>query len=391
MSNTSSVANRLTHGHYLNNDLPQHGKIIAEYIWIDGTGLNLRSKSRTLPGPITDVSELPEWNYDGSSCEQAPTEDSEVIMKPVAFFPDPFRGGDNILVMTATYRWANEEKTELRPANTNFRHFALPVFEAGKEEHPWFGIEQEYTLFECTNAFTKWPLGWPEGGYPPAQGPYYCSVGATTCFGRVIMDNHYKACLAAKINISGTNGEVMPGQWEFQIGPCEGVDIGDHLHVARYLLGRVTEDLNIGLSFDPKPLQGDWNGAGCHTNYSTLSMRNEGGIKSIHEAIDKLEKVHTEHIAMYGADNDKRLTGKHETCTIAQFRSGVGDRGASIRIPTSTNAEGKGYLEDRRPASNIDPYLVGAMLVSTTLLEGKGREEMMEHHQKWLEERAALN
>lgn len=385
------VANRLTHGHYLNGDLPQHGKIIAEYIWIDGTGLNLRSKSRTLNGPITDVSELPEWNYDGSSTEQAPTEDSEVIMKPVAFFPDPFRGGDNILVMTATYRWANEEKTELRPANTNFRHHALPIFEAAKDEHPWFGIEQEYTLFECTNAFTKWPLGWPEGGFPPAQGPYYCSVGATTCFGRVVMDNHYRACLAAKITISGTNGEVMPGQWEFQIGPCEGVDIGDHLHVARYLLGRVTEDLNIGMSLEPKPLQGDWNGAGCHTNYSTLSMRNEGGIKAIHEAITKLEKTHTEHIAMYGAGNEQRLTGKHETCTITQFRSGVGDRGASIRIPTSTNAEGKGYLEDRRPASNIDPYIVGAMLVSTTILEGKGKDDLMEHYNKWVEERAALN
>lgn len=385
------VANRLTHGHYLNGDLPQHGKIIAEYIWIDGTGLNLRSKSRTLNGPITDVSELPEWNYDGSSTEQAPTEDSEVILKPVAFFPDPFRGGDNILVMTATYRWANEEKTELRPANTNFRHHALPIFEAAKDEHPWFGIEQEYTLFECTNAFTKWPLGWPEGGFPPAQGPYYCSVGATTCFGRVVMDNHYRACLAAKITISGTNGEVMPGQWEFQIGPCEGVDIGDHLHVARYLLGRVTEDLNIGMSLEPKPLQGDWNGAGCHTNYSTVSMRNEGGIKAIHDAISKLEKTHTEHIAMYGAGNEQRLTGKHETCTITQFRSGVGDRGASIRIPTSTNAEGKGYLEDRRPASNIDPYIVGAMLVSTTILEGKGKDDLMEHYNRWVEERAALN
>lgn len=308
-----SVTSALTRGHYLKGELDQHGKIIAEYIWIDGTGLNVRSKARTLPSKVSDVSEIPEWNYDGSSCEQAPTEDSEVTLKPAAIFPDPFRGGDNILVLCMAYRWADAEKTQLRPANTNFRHFSAPILEEAKDEHPWFGIEQEYTLFECTNAFTKWPLGWPEGGYPPAQGPYYCSVGATTCYGRVIMDYHYKACLAAKVNISGTNGEVMPGQWEFQIGPCEGIEIGDHLWIARYLLGRVTEDFNVGLSFEPKPLSGDWNGAGCHTNYSTLAMRSEGGLKIIKEAIEKLDKTHLEHIKLYGSGNEARLTGKHET------------------------------------------------------------------------------
>lgn len=384
------VASQLTHGHYLKGDLDQHGKIIAEYIWIDGTGINLRSKARTLPGPVSDVSELPDWNYDGSSCEQATTENSEVIMKPCAIFPDPFRGGDNILVLTSTYKWADEEKTELTPANTNFRHFANPIFEKAAGEHPWFGIEQEYTLFECTNAFTKWPLGWPEGGYPPAQGPYYCSVGATTCFGRVVMDLHYKACLAAKIQIAGTNGEVMPGQWEFQIGPAEGINIGDHMWVARYLLGRVTEDLNIGLDFHPKPLAGDWNGAGCHTNFSTLAMREEGGLKIINEAIEKLGKNHKEHIKLYGSGNDLRLTGKHETCSVHQFRAGVGDRGASIRIPTATNNDGKGYFEDRRPASNIDPYVVAALIVSTTVLEGENKADLVEHYDRWAEERAAL-
>lgn len=387
-----SIAAKLTHGVYFDGvkDWDQHGKIIAEYIWIDGTGINLRSKSRTLPGKITDVSELPEWNYDGSSTEQAPTEDSEITIKPVAMFPDPFRGGDNILVLCSTYRWADEEKTQLRPADTNFRHFSEPIFEAAADQHPWFGIEQEYTLFECTNAFTKWPLGWPEGGFPPAQGPYYCSVGATTCYGRSIMDFHYRACLAAKVNISGTNGEVMPGQWEFQIGPCEGIEIGDHIWMARYLLGRVTEDFNVGLSFEPKPLAGDWNGAGCHTNFSTQAMREEGGIKAIYEAIDKLEKVHTEHLEVYGADNDKRLTGKHETCDMNTFRSGVGDRGASVRVPTGTNIDKKGYFEDRRPASNIDPYVVSSMLVSTTILDGEDREAIVEHHRKWREAREAL-
>ena len=382
-----AISVKLTHGHYLKGALNQHGKIIAEYIWIDGSGIGVRSKSRTLPAAISDISELPEWNYDGSSTEQAVTENSEVILKPVAYFPDPFRGGDNILVMWSTYLWANKEKSELAPTNTNFRHFAEPIFALSADHHPWFGIEQEYTLFECTNSFTKWPLGWPEGGYPPAQGPYYCSVGATVCYGRIVMDNHYKACLAAKVTIAGTNGEVMPGQWEFQIGPCEGLDIGDHLWMARYLLGRVTEDMNIGLSFHPKPLAGDWNGAGCHTNYSTTEMREEGGIEHINSAIEALSKSHLEHISVYGSGNELRLTGKHETCSIKSFRAGVGDRGASIRIPTSTFKDGKGYFEDRRPASNIDPYVVGAILVSTTLLEGKHRDALVEHYQKWVEER----
>jgi glutamine synthetase len=304
-----SVSVKLTHGHYLKGELPQHGKIIAEYVWIDGTGIGVRSKCRTLSKAVTDLSELSEWNYDGSSTEQAVTENSEVILKPVSYFPDPFRGGDNILVMCSTYKWANAEKTDLIPTNTNFRHFAEPIFEKTVDHHPWFGIEQEYTLFECTNAFTRWPLGWPEGGYPSAQGPYYCSVGATVCYGRIVMDLHYKACLAAKIIISGTNGEVMPGQWEFQIGPCEGIEIGDHLWMARYLLGRVTEDLNIGLDFHPKPLAGDWNGAGCHTNYSTQLMREEGGIDHINAAIECLSKAHLEHISVYGTGNELRLTG----------------------------------------------------------------------------------
>lgn len=164
---------KTTHGHYLKMDLPQHGKIIAEYVWIDGTGLNLRSKCRTLDAPVSDVSEIPEWNFDGSSTEQAVTDDSEVLLRPVAYFPDPFRGGDNILVMTSTFRWADKKKDDIRPANTNFRSFAEPIFEKVYDSHPWYGIEQEYTLFECTNQFTKWPLGWPKGGYPAAQGPYY--------------------------------------------------------------------------------------------------------------------------------------------------------------------------------------------------------------------------
>lgn len=178
-----------------------------------------------------------------------------------------------------------------------------------EDQQPWFGIEQEYTLFEISKSYAKWPLGWPEGGFPGPQGPYYCAAGATVCFGRVIMDAHYKACLYAGLKISGTNGEVMPGQCEFQVGPCEGIDIGDHLWVARYILQRVTENFNVGLSFNPKPIRGDWNGAGCHTNFSTKQMREEGGLVHIKEAINQLELRHEQFIEIYGEDNDQRLLG----------------------------------------------------------------------------------
>jgi glutamine synthetase len=381
MENSSKI---LRYGHYTSPSEEQFGRIIAEYVWIDGTGINLRSKARTLDKPVTSVSDLPEWNYDGSSTMQAVTHDSEVTLKPVNYFADPFRGGDNILVLCTTYR-RNRVTGEEVPANTNFRHYAEPIFEAVKDHHCWFGMEQEYTLFEKMTILNQQPLGWPLGGYPVAQGPYYCSVGATICYGRVIMDKHYKACLAAQINISGTNCETLPGQWEFQIGPCEGIEIGDHMVMARYLLGRITEDLDVGVSFDPKPVKGDWSGSGCHTNFSTIEMREEGGYEHIQNAVEKLSEAHKKHIILYGAGNERRLHGGHETCHIDIFRAGVGDRGASIRIPTQTKREGKGYFEDRRPASNIDPYVVGAVLCSTILLDGKGYDELVEAHNKWNE------
>ncbi|CAI2366196.1 unnamed protein product [Moneuplotes crassus] len=369
----------------------QHDRIMAEYIWIDGTGINLRSKSRSLDKKIECLADLPDWNFDGSSTEQACTEDSEVIIKPVAYFKDPFRGGDNLLVLCSSYSWTDETRTELKPANTNFRYFSEPIFEECKDEQPWYGIEQEYYLMECSNAFTQWPLGWPEGGFPSSQGPYYCSVGATVCYGRAVVDTHYRACLAAGVNISGTNGETMPGQWEFQVGPCEGISIGDHLWMARYLLERVSEDLGVAVSFDPKPIKGDWAGAGGHVNFSTKTMREEGGLKEIYEAVDKMKERQKEHLDLYGLDNEKRLTGKNETCAHGEFTCGVGDRTASIRIPTSVESSKMGYLEDRRPASNLDPYLVGAILVSTCVIgESKHEEAMFEHFNNWKAEREAL-
>jgi glutamine synthetase len=337
-------------------------KLQAEYVWIGGTGQDLRCKTKTInKRKINSLDDLPIWNFDGSSTGQAPGKDSEVYLKPVAYYPDPFRRGNNVLVLCECCL----PDGKLTPIPTNTRRAAEKIFASKLEEEPWFGIEQEYTLF-YTDGVT--PFGWPKGGYPRPQGPFYCSAGAENAYGRRVVEAHYRACLFAGINISGVNAEVMPGQWEYQVGPCTGIESGDQLVMSRYLLQRVCEDFQVVVSFHPKPMPGDWNGAGCHTNYSTKSMREEGGYATIIEAVEKLGKKHQEHIVAYGEDNEKRLTGAHETAPISKFSYGVAHRGASVRIPRQAKLEGKGYFEDRRPASNMDPYVVTSKIFQTTCL-----------------------
>jgi len=344
--------------------LDQKGKIMAEYIWLGGAsttgGFDIRGKSMTLDKKPTDVSSMKIWNYDGSSTGQAPGDDSEVLIKPVRIFPDPFRGGDNILVLCETLLPGS-----LAPIPTNTRTAAKATFDKNPGLKPWFGIEQEYTLLKQDGIR---PFGFPEVGFPAAQGPYYCGAGFDSALGRPIADAHYKACLYAGITISGINAEVMPGQWEYQVGPCEGIDSGDELWMSRYLMIRVCELMGVNVTFDPKPMSGDWNGAGCHTNFSTEPMRQDGGYAEIIKAIEKLGAKHEEHIKAYGEGNERRLTGAHETAAIDKFSYGVANRGASIRIPRDAERDGKGYFEDRRPASNMDPYVVTAKVFDTCCL-----------------------
>ena len=331
-------------------------KVMAEYIWIDGhkPTAKLRSKTKVLDGKIEDVSQLPEWGFDGSSTRQAEGHFSDCLLKPVSFLMDPIRGGDNILVMCEVFN-ADGSVHE-----SNKRAALRDVAEKYFDQDAWFGIEQEYTFFDGIK-----PLGWPDNGFPAPQGGYYCGVGSDEVYGREIVEHHMHACLLAGINISGINAEVMPGQWEFQVGPCGPLEAADQLWISRWLLYRIGEEYGVSATLDPKPVKGDWNGAGAHTNFSTKAMREKGGMQVIENACKALGEKHEEHIAVYGSGNEDRLTGLHETCSIQEFRYGVSDRGASVRIPMGTANDGYGYLEDRRPSANVDPYEVCFMLMKT--------------------------
>ena len=331
-------------------------KVKAEYIWIDGhqPTSKLRSKTKIIEGPISSLKQIPEWGFDGSSTMQAEGRNSDCMLLPVCFIPDPIREGDDILVMNEVL---NADGTVHK---SNSRAELSEIADKYNDHEPWFGIEQEFTFFVGRS-----PLGWPDGGYPAPQGPFYCGVGADEVFGREIVEDHMDACVRAGIGLSGINAEVMPGQWEFQVGPLGALEVSDQLWLSRWLLYRIAEDYGVNATLHPKPVKGDWNGAGAHTNFSTKAMREKGGIKVIETACEALGKRHEEHIAVYGAHNEERLTGLHETCSIHEFRYGVSDRGASVRIPMATANDGYGYLEDRRPSANMDPYEACKMLIET--------------------------
>ena len=322
----------------------------AEYIWIDGQKptAKLRSKGKV----IADGEEPPIWAFDGSSTNQATGDNSDCVLNPVFVCPDPVRGGDNKLVLCEVLL------TDMSPHPSNTRAACLASAEKYAELDMWFGIEQEYTYFDGLK-----PLGWPDNGFPAPQGGYYCGVGSDEVFGRPIVEAHLDACMHAGLAIVGINGEVMPGQWEFQIGAIGTPAVADHLWVARWLLYRIGEQFNVSATLDPKPVRGDWNGAGAHTNFSTNQMRNS--YEACVAAADALGTKADLHIANYGDRIEERLTGEHETLSYKEYRWGVSDRGASVRIPWQVARDQKGYIEDRRPNANCDPYIVTQLILDT--------------------------
>jgi glutamine synthetase len=322
----------------------------AEYIWIDGTKPTplMRCKTKIVP----DSEQPGIWGFDGSSTNQAPGSNSDCVLQPVFTCPDPIRGGENVLVMCEVLL------TDFTPHPTNTRAECAAVAEKFKDQEQWFGIEQEYTFLK-----DGYPLGWPQSGFPAPQGPYYCGVGAPEIVGREIVEIHTQACMDAGLAIEGTNAEVMMGQWEFQIGILGPPAIGDQLWLARWLLYRIAEDFGVRATLDPKPIRGDWNGAGAHTNFSTNAMRN--GYDAIITACEALGKNIEEHVDNYGPGIKDRLTGEHETAPWNEFSYGASDRGASIRIPWAVEKAKKGWIEDRRPNANIDPYVVSRLITNT--------------------------
>lgn len=354
-------------------------KIHLEYIFLDGSyPQQIRSKTKIIDreldlnplksGAVTIDSlfqswkqkpeTLPMWNFDGSSTGQAETSKSELLLKPVNIFKDPFKT-DAFIVVAEVYN------TDMTPHSTNKRASMVETLDKYDDE-TMYGLEQEYFIYDN---YTNKPLGWPSNGFPAPQGPYYCAVGGKNVSGRDFVEEHAKLCELAELNLSGINAEVALGQWEYQIGPVYAKEGADQLWVSRYILERLSEKYNYSIVLDPKPYKGnEWNGSGMHVNFSTKSMREDlvNKKKLVIEACEKLGKFIKEHIAVYGSNNEFRLTGANETCSINEYRYGIGDRTASIRIPSSIeDSTTPGYLEDRRPASNGDPYEIIDRMVLT--------------------------
>ena len=345
---------------------PQKYKL--EYIWMDGNDTkNIRSKVRyqminpTGKGGILES--IPEWGFDGSSTNQAETEDSDCILKPVRIFVNAADGRGQGQ-MPSLYVLCEVYNSDGTPHKSNSRTRLQRIMDTTKDEGMWVSVEQEYVT---TDPITGLPLGWSDydSDTPPPQGNYYCGVGSETNKGKNLAELHANICLQSGLSFDGFHSEVMLSQWEYQLGTGSPLDIADQLWFSRFLLQRLGERTNISISYDPKPIKGDWNGSGAHINFSTSYMREEADMDYMNLLCANLQETHKKAIDAYGKGNKKRLTGKNETSSAGKYTWGTSDRSASIRIPLYTiKGNGLGYLEDRRPAANMDPYIAFSYLVS---------------------------
>lgn len=277
-----------------------YNSYILEYIWIDGRG-NLRSKYRT-----ANINFIDEGNdyitVENWNCD-------EIALVPVAHFLNPFFDpGRAFLVLCDTCC------NGVTPTETNFRRDATKVFESSAEKlDPWFRIEQRCFITQLCG-------------------------GTRTITLRKLAEKHYEYCLQAGLKIGGINAEVAPSQWEFRIGPHPGLGAGDELWVARYILHKLGEEFGVCISFKSELASASDT---LNTTFSTENSRNKNGLKCIYNYIDRLWKKHARDAGF-----------------------ALGAASTSIRIPKSVLKAGCGHLEDRRPASDTDPYRVIAAIFS---------------------------
>lgn len=374
-------------------------KVFLEYLWLDGKEpQQFRGKTKVVDyreprwqnhQGFNNINNYPDWSFDGSSTNQAKAgegENTDCVIKPVFQCDDPFRGKPHKLVLCEVF-----DSDGVTPHKTNKRHLLTTLLKSinlnetidhinhfndglkvvrhpSLEDSPWFGWEQEYTLMSKPD-FKEGdglPLGHRPNSEPREQGDYYCGIGSDNVVGRKIVEEHLEKCVRVGLDVSGVNAEVLLGQWEYQIGPVTALNGSDQLWMSRYILERVAENHGVIISYHPKPLKSNkWNGSGCHVNFSDKEMRSEGGIDKILETMESLSENHEEHISVYGLYNEERSTGELETPDINKFSYGYSTRDTSVRIPVQTKKEGKGYFEDRRPASNCDPYMVSERMLRT--------------------------
>ena len=332
-------------------------KVVLEYVWLDGykPEPNLRSKVKIVEYESIKnlkIEDFPIWNFDGSSTNQAETGKSDCLLKPVRFY----KSKDFPLEKSVIYVFCEVMDSDNIPHKSNYRSTLNE-----EQEDLWFGFEQEYFIYNETGGNV---LG-HDRRQLEGQGKYYCGVGHNVV-GRDFVEEHLNICLNHKIDITGTNAEVALGQWEYQVFSKGKLKGGDDLWMSRYFLYKISEKYGYHIELHPKPLiYGEWNGSGLHTNFSNDRMRNKGGYDYFLSIFNSFGSRHREHIKAYGSNNDLRLTGDFETQSIDTFSWGVSDRGASIRVPQDTAKEWKGYVEDRRPGSNANPYKIIKEIVTS--------------------------
>ncbi|XP_026729239.1 glutamine synthetase 2 cytoplasmic-like isoform X2 [Trichoplusia ni] len=361
MNTTPIALNKAAMRKYEDLEVPCES-ILGTYVWIDGSSINLRSKDRTFEFVPKSTKDLPIWYFDGSNTGQAKEENSDTYIFPQNIYHDPFRRGSHIMVLCDTYQH------NYQPTSTNHRKNCLVLCEKGEVEEPWFGFNQEFFLTTTEGR----PLGWPAGGFPAPPGPYYCATGANKIVARDLMEAFFRCCLFAGIQLNGINPGTTPSQWNFQVGPSPGIRSADDLWMARYILSRLAEEYGTVASFEPQPVP-DWPGNGTFVYFSSKDMREDDGILVIERAIDKLARRHGAHINEYdannGGDNARRLTGKNGQPHIKDFTAGVANRTCAVRIPRQVSEDKKGYLEDRRPAANADPYRIISIMLRTCIFD----------------------